>query len=100
LIILNAFPVVTYRSANHFLLQAEETSSGDVEEIQIPSATLDLATPAVTAAQMVNPSQSTEKPIVTASAVPPSLGEVCLSSLAPSIPPLPAKLTLFALPGL
>ncbi|KAK1612123.1 hypothetical protein QYE76_035796 [Lolium multiflorum] len=55
--------------------QAEETSSGDVEEIQIPSATLDLATPAVTAAQMVNPSQSTEKPIVTASAVPPSLGE-------------------------
>ncbi|KAK1613774.1 hypothetical protein QYE76_019291 [Lolium multiflorum] len=55
--------------------QAEETSSGDVEEIQMPSATLDLATPAVAAAQMVNPSQSTEKPIVTASAVPPSLGE-------------------------
>ncbi|KAK1666946.1 hypothetical protein QYE76_055105 [Lolium multiflorum] len=62
-------------SANHFLLQAEETSSGDVEEIQMPSATLDLATPAVAAAQMVNPSQSAEKPIVTASAVPPSLGE-------------------------
>ncbi|KAK1613232.1 hypothetical protein QYE76_036905 [Lolium multiflorum] len=69
-------------SANNFPLQAEETSSGDVEEIQMPSATLDLATSAVAAAQMVNPPQSTEKPIVTASAVPPSLGEGCdLSSL-------------------
>jgi hypothetical protein len=87
-------------SANHFFLQAEETSSGDVEEIPMPSATLDLATSAIAAAQMANPSQSTEKPIVTASAVPPPLGEVCPSFLAPSIPPLPAKLTLFALPGL
>ncbi|KAK1676987.1 hypothetical protein QYE76_037835 [Lolium multiflorum] len=75
-------PASKKRSANHFLLQAEEASSGDVEEIPMPSATLDLATSAIAAAQMVNPSQSTEKPIVTASAVPPSLGEGCdLSSL-------------------
>jgi hypothetical protein len=94
------FPVVIDGSANHFLLQAAETSSGDVEEIPMPSATMDLATSAIASAQVADPSQSTEKPIVTASAVPPSLGEVCPSSLAPSIPPLPAKLTLFALSGL
>ncbi|KAK1601587.1 hypothetical protein QYE76_017260 [Lolium multiflorum] len=85
--------------------QAEETSSGDVEEIQIPSATLDLATSAVAAAQMVNPSQSTEKPIVTASAVPPSLGEgYDLSSLLSfdpeSIEPTSSKAgLLFATPN-
>ena len=87
-------------SANHFFLQAEETSSGDVEEIPTPSATLDLATSAIAAAQVADPSQSTEKPIVTTSAVPPTMGEVCPSSLAPSISSLHAKLPLFALSGL
>ncbi|KAK1685374.1 hypothetical protein QYE76_046222 [Lolium multiflorum] len=62
--------------------QAEETSSGDVEEVPMPSATLDLTTSTIAAAQVADPSESTEKPIVTASAVPPSLGEGCdLSSL-------------------
>ncbi|KAK1604056.1 hypothetical protein QYE76_027729 [Lolium multiflorum] len=83
-------------SANHFLLQAEETSSGDVEEIPMPSATLDLATSTIAAAQVADPSQSTEKPIVTTSAVPPTLGEGCdLSSLLTfdpeSIEPTPPK---------
>jgi hypothetical protein len=72
-------------------LQAEETSSGDVEEIPMPSATLDLATSAIAAAQVADPSQSTEKPIVTTSAVPPTMGEVCPSSLAPSISSLHAN---------
>ncbi|KAK1642904.1 hypothetical protein QYE76_060709 [Lolium multiflorum] len=62
----------------------------------MPSATLDLATSAIAAAQVADPSQSTEKPIVTTSAVPPTMGEGCdLSSLLTfdpeSIEPTPPK---------
>ncbi|KAK1644945.1 hypothetical protein QYE76_062750 [Lolium multiflorum] len=39
-------------SSSQEVSNAKETSSGDVEEIQMPSATLDLATSAVAAAQM------------------------------------------------
>ncbi|KAK1697890.1 hypothetical protein QYE76_014587 [Lolium multiflorum] len=81
LVTLHANPL-SFGSANHFLLQTEETSSGDVEEVPMPSATLDLATSTIAAAQVADLSKSTEKPIVTTSAVPPSLGEGCdLSSL-------------------
>jgi hypothetical protein len=44
--------------------------------------------------------KSTEKPIVTTSAVPPTLGEVCSLSLAPSLSSLYAKPALLALSGL
>ncbi|KAK1662201.1 hypothetical protein QYE76_050360 [Lolium multiflorum] len=59
-----------------------DTSSGDVEEVLMPSATLDLATSTIVADQAANLAASTEKPIVTTSAAPPTLGEGCdLSSL-------------------
>ncbi|KAK1631224.1 hypothetical protein QYE76_005539 [Lolium multiflorum] len=77
LVILHANPL-SFGSANHFLLQTEETSSGDVEEVPMPSATLDLATSTIAAAQVADPSKSTGKPIVTTSAVPPTLGELPL----------------------
>ncbi|KAK1696354.1 hypothetical protein QYE76_013051 [Lolium multiflorum] len=71
-----------FGSANHFLLQTEETSSGDVEEVLMPSATLDLATSTIAADQVADLAKSTEKPIITTSAAPPTLGEGCdLSSL-------------------
>ncbi|KAK1650318.1 hypothetical protein QYE76_068123 [Lolium multiflorum] len=81
LIVLHVIPP-SFESANRFLLQATGTASGDVEEAPRPSATLDLATSTTAAAQAADPPESTEKPIVTAPAVPPSLGEGCdLSSL-------------------
>ncbi|KAK1644148.1 hypothetical protein QYE76_061953 [Lolium multiflorum] len=59
-----------------------DTSSGDVEEVLMPSATLDLATSTIVADQVANLAKSTEKPIITTSAAPPTLGEGCdLSSL-------------------
>ncbi|KAK1594299.1 hypothetical protein QYE76_017693 [Lolium multiflorum] len=59
-----------------------ETSSGDVEEVLMPSATLDLATSTSVADQVANLAKSTEKPIITTSAAPPTSGEGCdLSSL-------------------
>ncbi|KAK1604176.1 hypothetical protein QYE76_027849 [Lolium multiflorum] len=59
-----------------------ETSSGDVEEILMPSATLDLATSKSAADKEAILTKPTEKPITTTSAVPPILGEGCdLSSL-------------------
>ena len=66
----------------------------------MPSATLDLATSTIAADQVADLAKSTEKPIVTTSAVPPTLGEVYPFSLALSPSSLYAKLTLFALPGL
>ncbi|KAK1668666.1 hypothetical protein QYE76_056825 [Lolium multiflorum] len=63
-------------------LHTNETSSGDVEEVLMPSATLDLATSTSTADKVANLAKSTEKPITTTSAAPPTLGEGCdLSSL-------------------
>ncbi|KAK1665934.1 hypothetical protein QYE76_054093 [Lolium multiflorum] len=48
----------------------------------MPSTTLDLATSTIAADQVADLAKSTEKPIVTTSAVPPTLGEGCdLSSL-------------------
>ncbi|KAK1661145.1 hypothetical protein QYE76_049304 [Lolium multiflorum] len=54
-----------------------DTSSGDVEEVLMPSATLDLATSTIVADQVANLAKSTEKPIITTSAAPPTLGEGC-----------------------
>ncbi|KAK1663287.1 hypothetical protein QYE76_051446 [Lolium multiflorum] len=62
--------------------RTNDTSSGDVEEVLMPSATLDLATSTIVADQVANLAKSTEKPIITTSAAPPTLGEGCdLSSL-------------------
>ncbi|KAK1613299.1 hypothetical protein QYE76_036972 [Lolium multiflorum] len=48
----------------------------------MPSTTLDLATSTIAADQVADLAKSTEKPIITTSAVPPTLGEGCdLSSL-------------------
>ncbi|KAK1661343.1 hypothetical protein QYE76_049502 [Lolium multiflorum] len=55
--------------------ETDETSSGDVEEILMPSATLDLATSKSAADKVANLAKPTEEPIITASAVPPVLGE-------------------------
>ncbi|KAK1612143.1 hypothetical protein QYE76_035816 [Lolium multiflorum] len=78
---LHANPL-PFGSANHFLLQTEETSSGDVEEVLMPSAMLDLATSTIAADQVADLAKSPEKPIITTSAAPPTLGEGCdLSSL-------------------
>ncbi|KAK1668820.1 hypothetical protein QYE76_056979 [Lolium multiflorum] len=58
------------------------TSSGDVEEVPMPSATLGLNSSPSVADQVANLAQFTAKPIVTTSASLPSLGEGCdLSSL-------------------
>ncbi|KAK1695615.1 hypothetical protein QYE76_012312 [Lolium multiflorum] len=60
----------------------DDTSSGDVEEVLMPSATLDLATSKSAADKVANLAKPTEKPITSTSAVPLVLGEGCdLSSL-------------------
>ncbi|KAK1684541.1 hypothetical protein QYE76_045389 [Lolium multiflorum] len=56
-------------------LKTDETSNGNVEEILMPSATLDLATSKSAADTVANLAKPTEEPIITASAVPPVLGE-------------------------
>ncbi|KAK1685966.1 hypothetical protein QYE76_046814 [Lolium multiflorum] len=63
-------------------LHINEISSGDGEEVPMPSATLDLAASTSVAGQVANLAKLPEKPIVTSSAAPLSLGEGCdLSSL-------------------
>ncbi|KAK1698359.1 hypothetical protein QYE76_015056 [Lolium multiflorum] len=63
-------------------IRTNDTSSGDVEEVLMPSATLDLATSTIMADQVANLAKSMEKPIITTSAALPTLGEGCdLSSL-------------------
>ncbi|KAK1661399.1 hypothetical protein QYE76_049558 [Lolium multiflorum] len=75
-------PVVLFCQSSPALKKTNETSSGDVEEVSMPSATLDLATSTSVAGQVANLAKPTEKPIITTSAAPPSLGEGCdLSSL-------------------
>ncbi|KAK1645897.1 hypothetical protein QYE76_063702 [Lolium multiflorum] len=60
----------------------DDTSSEDVEEIVMPSATLDLATSKIVADKVATLAKPTAKPIITTSAAPPVLGEGCdLSSL-------------------
>ncbi|KAK1668432.1 hypothetical protein QYE76_056591 [Lolium multiflorum] len=65
--------------------QTDDTSSGEVEEVLMPSATLDLATPKSVAnevATLAEPAAETQEPIASSSAVPLVLGEGCdLSSL-------------------
>ncbi|KAK1644439.1 hypothetical protein QYE76_062244 [Lolium multiflorum] len=53
------------------------TSSGDVEEVPMPSATLGLSNSPSVADQVANLAQTTAKPIVTTSAALPFLGEGC-----------------------
>ncbi|KAK1653522.1 hypothetical protein QYE76_071327 [Lolium multiflorum] len=65
-----------------FQEKTDDTPSGDVEEIVMSSATLDLATSTIVADKVANLAKPTEKPITTTSAAPPVLGEGCdLSSL-------------------
>ena len=66
----------------------------------MPSTTLDLATSTIAADQVADLAKFTEKPIITTSAAPPTLGEVYPLSLALSLSSLYAKLALFALSGL
>ncbi|KAK1601132.1 hypothetical protein QYE76_007893 [Lolium multiflorum] len=61
-------------------IQTNETSSGDVEEVLPPSATLDLAPSTSVAGQVDNLAKSIEKPIITTSAAPP----IITTSAAPS----------------
>jgi hypothetical protein len=67
---------IATRIDSPFLVQTNETSSGDVEEALMPSVTLDLATSTSVADRVANLAKSTEKPIITPSAAPPALGEV------------------------
>ena len=83
-----------------FLLQTNETSSGDVEEVLMPSATLDLATSTSVADQVANLAKSTEKPIITTSAAPPTLGEVHSTPLALPFSLLYTNTALVRLSGL
>jgi hypothetical protein len=60
-------------------LQTDDTSSGEVEEVVMPTTTLDLATSqsvADKAANLAKPTAETQEPIISSSAVPLVLGEV------------------------
>ncbi|KAK1699377.1 hypothetical protein QYE76_016074 [Lolium multiflorum] len=65
--------------------KTDDTSSGEVEEVLMPSATLDLATSksvADQAANLAKPTAETQEPIISSSVVPLVLGEGCdISSL-------------------
>lgn len=63
-----------------FVLQTDETSSGDVEEVLMPSKTLEVTTPkgdVDQVATLVKPQVETPQPIASTSADPVILGEVC-----------------------
>ncbi|KAK1662624.1 hypothetical protein QYE76_050783 [Lolium multiflorum] len=65
-------------SSNQEILDADDTSSGEVEEVLMPSATLDLAPPdsvADKAATLAKPTAETQEPITSSPAVPLVLGE-------------------------
>ncbi|KAK1626897.1 hypothetical protein QYE76_001212 [Lolium multiflorum] len=65
-------------SSNQEVLDTDDTSSGEVEEVLMPSATLDLATPDSVAdkvATLAKPTAETQEPITSSSAVPLVLGE-------------------------
>ncbi|KAK1613099.1 hypothetical protein QYE76_036772 [Lolium multiflorum] len=75
-------PVVLFCQNSPALKKINEISSGDGEEVPMPSVTLDLAASTSVAGQVANLAKLPEKPIVTSSAAPLSLGEGCdLSSL-------------------
>ena len=63
-------------------LQTDGTSSGDVEEVSMPSAALGLSNSPSVTDQVANLAQTTAKPIVTTSASLPFLGEVSSLSLS------------------
>ncbi|KAK1699294.1 hypothetical protein QYE76_015991 [Lolium multiflorum] len=59
-------------------VETDDTSSGEVEEVLMPSATLDLATPDSVAdkvATLAKPTAETQEPITSSSAVPLVSGE-------------------------
>jgi hypothetical protein len=84
LVHISCCPIATW-IGSPFLLQINETSSDDVEEVLMPSTTLDLATSTHGADQVADLAKPSEKPIVTTSAVPPTLGEVHSTSSALSL---------------
>ncbi|KAK1579280.1 hypothetical protein QYE76_037394 [Lolium multiflorum] len=64
--------------SNQEISDTDDTSSGEVEEVPMPSATLDLATStsvADKAATLAKPTAETQEPITSSSAVPLVLGE-------------------------
>ncbi|KAK1670918.1 hypothetical protein QYE76_059077 [Lolium multiflorum] len=68
-------------SSNQEISNTDDTSSGEVEEVPMPSATLDLATSKSVADKVANlakPTAETQEPITSSSAVPLVLGEVKL----------------------
>ncbi|KAK1603573.1 hypothetical protein QYE76_017894 [Lolium multiflorum] len=66
-------PVVLFCKNSPSLKKTDDTSSGEVEEVPMPSATLDLATSTSVAdkvANLANPTAETQEPITSSSAVP------------------------------
>ncbi|KAK1612257.1 hypothetical protein QYE76_035930 [Lolium multiflorum] len=92
-------PVVLFCKNSPSLKKTDDTSSGEVEEVPMPSATLDLATSASVAdkvANLADPTAETQEPITFSSVVPLVSGEgYDLSSLLTfdpeSIEPATAK---------
>ncbi|KAK1644710.1 hypothetical protein QYE76_062515 [Lolium multiflorum] len=73
-------------SLNQEISNTDDTSSGEVEEVLMPSTTLDLATSksvADKAATLAKPTAETQEPITSSSAAPMVLGEVHFLSLLP-----------------
>ncbi|KAK1697991.1 hypothetical protein QYE76_014688 [Lolium multiflorum] len=82
---LKKTPVRRHSPVEGTRAQTDDTSSGEVEEVLMPSTTLDLATSKSVADKAVNlskPTAETQEPITSSSAVPLVLGKGCdLSSL-------------------
>ncbi|KAK1605215.1 hypothetical protein QYE76_028888 [Lolium multiflorum] len=70
-------PVVLFCQNSPALKKINEISSGDDEEVPMPSATLGLAASTSAVGPVANLAQPTAQPIVPTSAAPPSLGEGC-----------------------
>ncbi|KAK1683182.1 hypothetical protein QYE76_044030 [Lolium multiflorum] len=71
-------PVVLFCKNSPSLKKTDDTSSGEVEEVLMPSAALDLATSKSVAdkvADLAKPTAETQEPITSSSAVPLVLGE-------------------------
>ncbi|KAK1680057.1 hypothetical protein QYE76_040905 [Lolium multiflorum] len=71
-------------SSDQEISNTDDTSSGEVEEVVMPSTTLDLATSksgADKAATLAKPSAETQEPIASSSAAPMVLGESLVNTL-------------------
>ncbi|KAK1604834.1 hypothetical protein QYE76_028507 [Lolium multiflorum] len=71
-------------SSEQELSNTDDTSSGEVKEVVMPSTALDLATSKSgvdNAATLATPSAETQKPIASSSAAPMVLGEISVSGL-------------------